>query len=371
MPAPNTGVGTTGSGTTSTGSGTSSLLNATQTGGLLSVGPDANPKAYAPNPSAPIGGPDSTKGNVAGVWGFAAPFAQVPSQTSSPPDNCGVFGQAGVGFTPSLQVATNSPNGSGVLGYGGSHGVLGIATDGNGVRGVSNSSYGISGASDSSNGVYGVSTTAAGVYGTSTSGNGVSGSTTGTSTSSYGVVGSSTNGAGVCGIGGAKGLAGLFQGNVEISGDITSVNTITVKTDVVLTGADCAEQFDIEGTAQPEPGTILVIDDEGKLRESSSAYDRRVAGVVSGAGDFRPGIVLDRQPSSQGRATIALVGKVYCKADADPAPIQVGDLLTTSPRPGYAMKAANATQAFGAVIGKALRPLSSGQGTIPILVALQ
>jgi hypothetical protein len=362
----------TGTGTKPVGTGTTNIGLATQAAGLLSVGPDANPAAYAPNSSAPVGGPDSTKGNVAGVWGFFAPLAQAPTQTSSPPDNCGVFGQCGVGFDPSLQVATSSPNGTGVLGYGGSHGVLGIATDGNGVRGVSNSSYGVSGASDSSNGVYGASTTGTGVFGTSTSGNGVSGSTTGTSASSYGVVGSSTNGgAGVCGIGGAKSLAGQFQGNVEINGDITNVNTITVKTDVVLTGADCAEQFDMQSTAQPEPGTILVIDDEGKLRESSSAYDRRVAGVVSGAGDYRPGIVLDRQPSSEGRATIALVGKVYCKADADPAPIQVGDLLTTSARPGYAMKAANATQAFGAVIGKALKPLASGQGTIPILVALQ
>ena len=81
--------------------------------------------------------------------------------------------------------------------------------------------------------------------------------------------------------------------------------------------------------------------------------------------------MLDRRGSSEGRASIALVGKVYCKVDADPAPITVGDLLTTSTRPGFAMKAADPAQAFGAVIGKALRPLRSGQGLIPILVALQ
>jgi hypothetical protein len=68
---------------------------------------------------------------------------------------------------------------------------------------------------------------------------------------------------------------------------------------------------------------------------------------------------------------LALVGKVYCKVDADPAPIAIGDLLTTSTRPGHGMKAANSDLAFGAVIGKALRPLRSGQGMIPILVALQ
>ena len=40
---------------------------------------------------------------------------------------------------------------------------------------------------------------------------------------------------------------------------------------------------------------MLVIDDCGELRESTRAYDRRVAGVVSGGGSFGPGIVLDKQ----------------------------------------------------------------------------
>ena len=71
------------------------------------------------------------------------------------------------------------------------------------------------------------------------------------------------------------------------------------------------------------------------------------------------------------RKPIALLGKVYCKADAGYAPIEVGDLLTTSATPGHAMKATDAVKAFGAVIGKALRPLKEGQGLIPIMIALQ
>jgi hypothetical protein len=35
------------------------------------------------------------------------------------------------------------------------------------------------------------------------------------------------------------------------------------------------------------------------------------------------------------------------------------------------MKATKPSKAFGAVIGKALRPLKDGQGLIPILIALQ
>jgi hypothetical protein len=35
------------------------------------------------------------------------------------------------------------------------------------------------------------------------------------------------------------------------------------------------------------------------------------------------------------------------------------------------MKATDGSKAFGAVIGKALRPQQQGQGLIPILIALQ
>ena len=52
-------------------------------------------------------------------------------------------------------------------------------------------------------------------------------------------------------------------------------------------------------------------------------------------------------------------------------PIEVGDLLTTSPTAGHAMKAIEPHRVFGSVIGKALSPLEEGQGLIPILIALQ
>jgi len=98
---------------------------------------------------------------------------------------------------------------------------------------------------------------------------------------------------------------------------------------------------------------------------------KEVAGVISGAGAYKPAIVLDKQQAESNRAPVALVGKVYCQVDAQYSTIGVGDLLTTSATPGHAMKAIDPLKAFGAVIGKALRPLQSGQGLIPILVALQ
>jgi len=62
---------------------------------------------------------------------------------------------------------------------------------------------------------------------------------------------------------------------------------------------------------------------------------------------------------------------VFCKVDASYSPIDRGDLLTTSETPGHAMKAADPRLAFGAILGKALRPLVAGRGLIPVLVALQ
>jgi len=141
--------------------------------------------------------------------------------------------------------------------------------------------------------------------------------------------------------------------------------------DIVLNNADCAEDFDVPQSEGVEPGTVVVIDEEGKMRPSRVAYDKKVAGVISGAGSHRPGLILDKKSSQADRLPVALMGKVYCKADAQYAAIETGDLLTTSPTPGHAMRADDPVKAFGSVIGKAMRPLKTGQGLIPILIALQ
>src|SRR5262249_55713580 len=134
--------------------------------------------------------------------------------------------------------------------------------------------------------------------------------------------------------------------------------------------ADCAEDFELSDNSA-DPRTIVVIDDGGMLKPSTEAYDKRVAGVISGAGGYKPGIVLDRQEPSTTPRPVALMGKVYCKADAQYGSIDVGDLLTTSPTAGHAMEASDPGRAFGAVIGKALQPLPTGAGLVPILVTLQ
>lgn len=158
---------------------------------------------------------------------------------------------------------------------------------------------------------------------------------------------------------------GSPSAKLEVNGDIK------VTGDVILTNADCAEDFDIIAADSIEPGTVMVINDGGALKPSQQAYDKRVAGVISGAGDYRPGITLDKQSNKGNRLPLALTGKVYCKVDAEYDPVEVGDLLTTSSTIGHAMKAEDRDKAFGSVIGKALRKLEDGRGLIPILVALQ
>ena len=141
--------------------------------------------------------------------------------------------------------------------------------------------------------------------------------------------------------------------------------------DIVLRNADGAEDFDVDEAPGLAEGAVVALNDRGGLRLSDQPYDRRVAGVLSGAGGLRPGIVLGRTPGTTGRWPVALFGKVFCHADATYGAIEVGDLLTTSATPGHAMAARDPSRAFGAVLGKAVAPLRSGRGLIPVLVALQ
>jgi hypothetical protein len=196
-----------------------------------------------------------------------------------------------------------------------------------------------------------------------------------------GVVGRTNSGVGVLGESVGSGVAGRFLGNVEVTGAITGdvnftgtmrvARDVEVAGDIRLTGGDVAEEFELEGESSVEPGTVMVIEDDGHVRPSSAPYDRRVAGVISGAGSWRPGVVLNAAEPSGSTAPLALVGRAYCKATAEQEPIAVGDLLTTSDSVGHAMRASDPARAFGSVIGKALAPLAQGLGLIPILIALQ
>ncbi len=308
----------------------------------------------------------------------------------------GVFGTTGTGG--SAIFGTTDGSGNGVLGVSktgdgvrgiGHRGVFGSSDTFQGVSGFSGSNAGVAGESNGFHAIYGIShdpnnagvigindklgwgvtgrSERVGVSGESTAGNGVEGH----STKGRGVLGVSQNDVGVHGKGGL--LAGLFEGGVKITGELYVQGNVRLPagSDLLVEGADCAENFDVAEAQTIAPGTVVVLGKGGALEESGRAYDRRVAGVVSGAGKFRPGIVLDRHVGETNRQPVALVGKVYCKVDADIAPIEIGDMLTTSSTPGHAMRADDPAKSFGAVIGKALESREAGKGLLPILVCLQ
>ena len=166
------------------------------------------------------------------------------------------------------------------------------------------------------------------------------------------------------GVYGKAPIAGFFEGEIHVTKDIKLLN------------ADCAEDFDIveSESMDVEAGTVMVLNEKGSLEPGYKEYDKKVAGIISGADGYKPAIVFRQHQESQkdsNRLPIALMGKTYCKVDARRTSIEIGDLLTTSSTKGYAMKADDPMKAFGAVIGKALQGLESGMGLIPVLIALQ
>ncbi len=306
-----------------------------------------------------------------GVYGSSDAFEGVHGESNSPntaavagenntaKDSIGTYGRS----DPGRGVVGVSAIGTGV--YGSSDAFEGVHGESNSpntaaVAGENNTapgSVGTWGRSDPGRGVVGVSASGTGVYGSSQTFEGVHGESNSPNTAAIAGI-NNNSGMGIYGKS-ARGDAGFFDGNVTITGDIS------------LTGADCAEEFDLAEASAIEPGTVMVVGKGGTLCASGVPYDKKVAGVVSGAGNYEPGIVLDRQHRATGRAAIALVGKVYCKVDASHGSIEAGDLLTTSPTAGHAMSVSDQTQALGAVIGKALQPWTQGKGLIPILVTLQ
>ena len=71
------------------------------------------------------------------------------------------------------------------------------------------------------------------------------------------------------------------------------------------------------------------------------------------------------------RSPLAVVGTVPCKVTTENGPISAGDLLVASSTPGHAMRGTDRNCMLGAVVGKALEPLSDAIGVIQVLVTLQ
>ena len=282
------------------------------------------------------------------VAGFAPGYDRPDVDAYSLSTPAAMFGGVNgvIGFTKSTGngvsgVATTA-GGTGVYGYGADN-TIAVAGTRNGYSTNDLNGYGFAKPAamfGGPNGAIGFSKT--------DGGNGLSG------------VATTAGGVGIAGYNFAGGYAGYFYGKAST----TSLE--------IRGGSDLAEWFDV-GTDKVEPGTLMVIDPDnpGHLTLSRSAYDTKVAGVVSGAGDVKPGLTLQQEGILDGDTQVAIAGRVYVKATADNGAIEPGDLLTTSDRPGSAMKATDRNRSSGAIIGKAMTSLDKGEGLVLVLVNLQ
>ncbi len=323
----------------------------------------AVPYALSVRPGARI------EGSVPAGAGFEAGLRVTNTSPNAPIALFGIT-TATSGVATGVGGGNSSPEGNAVSGY--------SSPAGTGVRGVAFNGIGVWGSSVDSWGVYGESTNQAGVRGRSQSSFGVLGD----SISQTGVVGRSQTWVGVYGQSGGVNPAiqarnnsngpGIFSSSA--SGPAAVFDGMT-RTDVleIVGGSDLAERFEVSGGATIEPGTVMVIDPDnpGHLTPATTAYDRKVAGVVSGAGDVATGLVLHQEGVLEGDTIVAIAGRVYVRAEALSGPITPGDMLTTSDMPGTVMAATDHDRAQGAVIGKAMTGLESGTGLVLVLINLQ
>ncbi|MCK4659455.1 MAG: hypothetical protein KAV82_08025 [Phycisphaerae bacterium] len=268
---------------------------------------------------------------------------------------------------------------------GGVYGVRGNGSN-SGVRGVGGS-YGTYGSGDIA-GAYGYSSGGKGVYGYSGSGIGVKAKSGGTSTShpALHVENTAASGINIVSTGTSsdanlvianKGTGDIIKGFSGASGGdlvfrVANDGRTSVSVLHITGGSDLAERFEVGGATRP--GMVVAIDPDhpGKLCIASGAYNRRVAGVISGANELAVGMVLADLPGAKNSQPVALSGRVWVYCDATEKAIEPGDMLTTAERPGYAMAVTDYDRAHGAVIGKAMTQLEKGEsGLVLVLVNLQ
>lgn len=359
----------------------------------------------------------AVRGDASGV-GFGGIGVQ---GDAGAPFGLGVYGRAPFAFSVGLRGVAESTNSAAIAGE-----AMATSTEVWGVRGLAHSASGsgVAGENDAALGI--------GVYGLQGGGSGDRVANSGvygesTTAGGNGVVGVANNGSAAYGLWGrsASGFAGQFEGAVRIDGDsshakpflqlhesqdgdyariqlqvasrplwhiavggaenslvfynsansiVSSISESGVLSTKVLTitgGADIAEPFSMSERDLPR-GAVVIIDEEnpGKLKLSAEPYDRRVAGIISGAGGVNTGLSLSQHGVMEGDQHVALTGRVYVQADDSNGPIKPGDLLTTSATAGRAMKVTDHARAQGATLGKAMTGLKEGTGLVLVLVTL-
>lgn len=121
---------------------------------------------------------------------------------------------------------------------------------------------------------------------------------------------------------------------------------------------DFAEMF--PSTQEIAAGEVVVFaaDNAHVQRSTGATYDEKIAGVIS----TRPGFLAGEQ--EEGSVPVALAGRVPTYVSGENGAVMVGDPLTTSTRPGYAMKATEP----GPIVGYAMEPFTGSTGVITAVI---
>jgi hypothetical protein len=213
----------------------------------------------------------SRTNNATGVIGESTVWLGVYGETNAAAEagSAGVWGD-GKAAGDGVKGVANGPGKAAICGFhsgvagGGGPGVFGDSAAGRGVHGQG--PVGVAGIGSVWIGVYGETNAAAeagsaGVWGDGkAAGDGVKGVANGPGKAAVCGFHLGNIGSGIFGKGSP---AGFFEGDVEVTGDIR------------LRNADCAEDFTVGANTSVEPGTVMVLGEEGVLYPSQNAYDKR------------------------------------------------------------------------------------------------
>jgi hypothetical protein len=167
---------------------------------------------------------------------------------------------------------------------------------------------------------------------------------------------------------------GTVRGDLTVNGDVTASAFHGVcKEEADKSGTGCKDIAELfEATVPVTPGQLVTLDlsAPGKIRLTAKPYETELFGVAVA----QPGIVLDRDGVRLGAAAarranamqpaIALVGRVRVLVSEENGLILAGDALTSSSRPGMAMRATEA----GRIIGFALETTDEESESVLVLL---
>lgn len=134
--------------------------------------------------------------------------------------------------------------------------------------------------------------------------------------------------------------------------------------DCLTGGADHAEMYEVIGTA--EPGDVVASKGQYSVGVTNAMYQADALGVIS-TNPVTDGILGMQNTNKATRQPVGLAGRVPVKLSLENGPIQIGDYLTASSTPGFAMKATGS----GRVIGIALEAFDYSSPRVSGLVAAE